>query len=177
MSPATAAAGAGASRGATGSADGTAGIEGSRPPGAGGSAASSSTSVTLRVKPPSSQHARPITATPQELIVNIARDGRVLVAGRVMTPQSLDELFAKTVAENPRQAVVVRGDRLGLLQLDQEPALRLDVCEECKGYLKTWTGAGDAELFLSDWSTLHLDVLARDRGFRRLGASLYELEA
>lgn len=66
-------------------------------------------------------------------------------------------------------------DRLALLEVQQEPTLRLEVCEECKGYLKTYTGDGDAELFLSDWSTLHLDVLARDRGFRRLGASLYDL--
>jgi FdhE protein len=67
-------------------------------------------------------------------------------------------------------------NRLGVLELDQEPALRLDVCEECKGYVKTYTGTRDLELVLSDWPTLHLDVLARDRGYQRRGASLYELE-
>jgi len=67
-------------------------------------------------------------------------------------------------------------NRLGVLELDQEPELRLDVCEECKGYVKTYTGTRDLELVLSDWPTLHLDVLARDRGYERRGASLYELE-
>lgn len=67
-------------------------------------------------------------------------------------------------------------DRLALLQVDQEPGHRLDVCEECKGYVKTWTGEGDAELALSDWPTLHLDVLARERGYHRHGASLYDIE-
>lgn len=68
-----------------------------------------------------------------------------------------------------------QADRLALLQIEQEPALRLDVCEECKGYLKTWTGEGDAALYLSDWATLHLDLLARDQGFQRRGTSLYDL--
>lgn len=67
-------------------------------------------------------------------------------------------------------------DRLALLELEEEPSLRLDLCERCKGYVKTWTGAGEAGFLLSDWPTLHLDVLARDHGYRRLGASLYELE-
>jgi hypothetical protein len=30
-------------------------------------------------------------------------------------------------------------------------------------------------VLLADWTSLHLDVLARDRGLKRLAASLYEL--
>jgi len=41
--------------------------------------------------------------------------------------------------------------------------------------VKTYTAEGDEELFLADWPTLHLDLLARGRGLRRLGTSLYEL--
>ena len=29
---------------------------------------------------------------------------------------------------------------------------------------------------LSDWSSLHLDLIAHDRGLKRLAASLYEFE-
>jgi hypothetical protein len=29
---------------------------------------------------------------------------------------------------------------------------------------------------LSDWTTLHLDLVARDRGLERLAESLYELD-
>ncbi len=66
-------------------------------------------------------------------------------------------------------------ERLGILQVKEEERLRIDVCDDCGGYLKTYAGEGDEELFLADWSTLHLDLLARDRGLRRVGASLYEL--
>ncbi|HET9555464.1 MAG TPA: formate dehydrogenase accessory protein FdhE [Anaeromyxobacteraceae bacterium] len=66
-------------------------------------------------------------------------------------------------------------DRLALLELQGPAGLRLDVCESCKGYLKTYTGEGDEELFLADWPTLVLDAMAAERGYARRGASLYEL--
>jgi FdhE protein len=53
--------------------------------------------------------------------------------------------------------------------------LRLDVCEACKGYLKVYTGEGEESVFLADWPTLALDGLAVERGYRRRGASLWEL--
>jgi FdhE protein len=64
---------------------------------------------------------------------------------------------------------------LGVLEVEGEEGLRIDVCDECGAYLKTYTGEGDEELFLADWSTLHLDLLATARGYQRVGASLYEL--
>jgi FdhE protein len=64
--------------------------------------------------------------------------------------------------------------RLRILEVEGE-SLRIDACDECRGYLKTYTGAGDEELFLADWPTLHLDVLALARGLRRAGDSLYGL--
>ncbi len=81
----------------------------------------------VRIKPPSSRHARPIAAQPRELVINVDSGGRVRVAGREMTPESLDELLAKTVADNPRQVVVVRGDRQALLQ---HAVNVLDLCEK-----------------------------------------------
>jgi FdhE protein len=66
-------------------------------------------------------------------------------------------------------------DRLALLELQGPAALRLDVCESCKGYLKTYTGQGEEALFLADWTTLVLDAVAAERGYVRRGASLYEL--
>jgi FdhE protein len=67
-------------------------------------------------------------------------------------------------------------DRLGVLEVEQEPMLRLDVCDACKGYVKTHTGGADEALALADWPTLYLDVLAKDRGYTRRGESIYELE-
>lgn len=66
-------------------------------------------------------------------------------------------------------------DRIEALEIEGEEGLRLDACQECKGYVKTYVGEGDEALFLADWSTLHLDLLAAERGYERKGASLYSL--
>ena len=63
------------------------------------------------------------------------------------------------------------------LTIEREGGLRLDHCESCRAYLKTYDGEGNEALLLADWSSLHLDVLARDRGWKRAAASLYELPA
>ena len=65
--------------------------------------------------------------------------------------------------------------RLSVVAVDGEGGLRIDYCERCRGYLKTYNGAGSENLLLADWTSLHLDVLARDRGLTRMAASLYEL--
>jgi FdhE protein len=66
--------------------------------------------------------------------------------------------------------------RLASVAIEGEPGLRIDHCESCGGYLKTYDGEGHESLLLSDWSSLHLDLIAQDRGLKRLAASLYEFE-
>jgi len=66
--------------------------------------------------------------------------------------------------------------RLESLIVEGESGLRIDHCASCGGDIKTYDGLGDENLLLSDWSSLHLDVLAADRGLKRLAASLYEFE-
>jgi len=61
------------------------------------------------------------------------------------------------------------------LAIEGEGGLRIDYCEACLGYLKTYNGQGSEALLLADWTSLHLDILARDRGLKRLAASLYDL--
>ena len=51
----------------------------------------------------------------------------------------------------------------------------IDYCEACGGYLKTYDGEGNESVLLADWTSLHLDILARDRGLKRRAASLYDL--
>jgi FdhE protein len=65
--------------------------------------------------------------------------------------------------------------RLAAVAVEGENGLRIDYCEACGGYLKTYSGAGSEAVMLSDWTSLHLDVIARDRGLSRMAASLYEL--
>jgi FdhE protein len=70
----------------------------------------------------------------------------------------------------------VASHRLSVIGIEGESGLRIDYCDSCRGYLKTYDGQGSEDLLLSDWTSLHLDLLAGDRGLRRLAASLYELE-
>jgi len=65
--------------------------------------------------------------------------------------------------------------RLTILAVEGEGGLRIDYCESCNGYLKTYNGRGNESVLLADWTSIHLDLVAQDRGLRRLAASLYEL--
>ena len=65
--------------------------------------------------------------------------------------------------------------RLAVLTIEGEAGLRIDHCELCGGYLKTYDGEGSEEVLLADWTSIHLDFIAHDRGLRRMAASLYEL--
>ena len=66
--------------------------------------------------------------------------------------------------------------RLESVTVEGESGLRIDHCVSCRGYIKTYDGLGNEDLLLADWSSLHLDLLAADRGLKRLAASLYEFE-
>jgi FdhE protein len=64
---------------------------------------------------------------------------------------------------------------LSAIVIEGEKCLRIDYCQSCRAYLKTYNGEGSEPLFLADWTSLHLDIIARDRGLKRLASSLYEL--
>ena len=63
-----------------------------------------------------------------------------------------------------------------LARVEGEGGLRIDYCDSCRGYLKTYDGQGAEDVMLADWTSLHLDALAQDRGLRRVAASLFDLE-
>jgi len=65
--------------------------------------------------------------------------------------------------------------RLAVVAVSGESGLRIDYCEKCSGYLKTYDGEGSESVLLADWTSIHLDLIARDRGLKRLAASLYEV--
>jgi FdhE protein len=66
--------------------------------------------------------------------------------------------------------------RLESVIVEGEGGLRIDYCESCRGYLKTYAGAGSESVLLADWTSLHLDMVAIDRGLSRHAASLYDLD-
>ena len=65
--------------------------------------------------------------------------------------------------------------RLSVVGVQGESGLRIDYCDGCHGYLKTYDGEGSESVLLADWTSMHLDLLARDRGLKRMAASLYEV--
>jgi len=81
----------------------------------------------IRVSPPSSRFARPLTAIPQEIVVNVTRDGRLLIAGKQREIGAIDRLLKAAVAGNPHQAVVIRGDKESILQ---SAVSILELCEK-----------------------------------------------
>jgi len=64
---------------------------------------------------------------------------------------------------------------LAVLTSEEEAGLRLEVCDACQGYVKTWIGEDEDGVLLSDWATLHLDAAAAERGYQRAGGGLYRL--
>jgi formate dehydrogenase major subunit len=64
--------------------------------------------------------------------------------------------------------------KLTSLGIEGEGGLRIDYCDACHAYLKTYNGHGDESVLLADWTSVHLDLAARARGWRRAGTSLYE---
>ena len=65
--------------------------------------------------------------------------------------------------------------RLASVVVEGEEDLRIDYCRSCGGYIKTYNGSGSESVLLADWTSLHLDVIARDQGLNRLAVSLYEM--
>ena len=59
-------------------------------------------------------------------------------------------------------------ERIHILELDKK--IRLDVCEECNCYLKTYGTEDEENIYLRDWTTLHLDLLAEEKNLRKCGA-------
>lgn len=70
---------------------------------------------------------------------------------------------------------VANDHRRSVLAIDGEQQLRIDYCESCGGYIKTYNGEGREALLLADWTSLYVDLIAGDHGLRRLASSLYEL--
>jgi FdhE protein len=62
-----------------------------------------------------------------------------------------------------------------VLTIEGEAPLRIDHCESCSGYLKTYDGEGHESVLLADWTSIHLDIIAQDQGLKRLATSLYHL--
>ena len=62
--------------------------------------------------------------------------------------------------------------KMHILETESEPEMRLDVCDECHSYIKTYTQEGKEDIYLKDWATLHFDILAEEQGLHKVGSAL-----
>lgn len=53
--------------------------------------------------------------------------------------------------------------------LPDDGQVRIDACDHCHSYIKTYVGHGQEPILLQDWATLHLDVLAEEKGLKKHG--------
>ena len=65
----------------------------------------------MQIALPFAKTSAPISALLQELIVNVDRDGAIIVGGRTLEPEQLERMVGDAVRTNPDQKVTVRGDR------------------------------------------------------------------
>lgn len=65
----------------------------------------------MQIALPIAQAAGPISISLREIIVNVDRDGRIIVGGRTVSADGLRTMIADAVGANPQQKVTVRGDR------------------------------------------------------------------
>ena len=65
--------------------------------------------------------------------------------------------------------------QLAVLTVEGEDGLRIDYCDSCLGYLKTYNGEGNEGVLLADWTSIHLDLAAQNFGLKHLAPSLFTL--
>jgi biopolymer transport protein ExbD len=64
------------------------------------------------VQLPSASEARPLTATPSELFVNVNQVGQIFAGNREVTPTELDTFLQQAAINNPNnQTVIIRADK------------------------------------------------------------------
>ncbi len=66
----------------------------------------------LAVQLPQASEAKPQIAKPKEMFVNVTRDGRYYVGGKILDSQGLELALRQAYQNNPgRQQVVIRADK------------------------------------------------------------------
>ena len=80
----------------------------------------------LDIPLPSAANAMPMTAEPQEMIVNIDEHGAIFVDSQYLQQEQFEELLRSAVLNNPLgQSVIIRADRRVPVQT---PVSVMDIC-------------------------------------------------
>ncbi|MGD8454070.1 MAG: biopolymer transporter ExbD [Phycisphaerae bacterium] len=65
----------------------------------------------MQIALPEARAAGPISANLREIVINVDRDGRIILGGQAVEPEELRRMVTQRVEVNPEQKVAVRGDR------------------------------------------------------------------
>ena len=90
---------------------------------------------------PSASEARPLTAKPQEVFINVNHLGQILANNRVLTPSELDDFLQQAVVNNPtNQTVIIRADKR--VAFDHIVTV-MNACDKAKLFDRKVTTAGE----------------------------------
>ncbi len=65
----------------------------------------------MQIALPFADSSGPISTSLREIIVNVDKDGQIIVSGKALQPEELRALIEQAIATNPQQKVTLRGDR------------------------------------------------------------------
>ena len=69
-------------------------------------------------------------------------------------------------------------EKMHTLEPEHDSAIRLDICDACDSYIKTYRGPveGSPEdaIYRQDWASVHLDLLAEEKGLHKKGNPILE---
>lgn len=83
----------------------------------------------IDIQLPNVSHAQPLTAPPDEIIINVFADGQVIVDQKAVSAKELESLLAAAHERYKDQAVLIRGDGKGNYQSVMDV---LSICQKAE---------------------------------------------
>ena len=69
-------------------------------------------------------------------------------------------------------------EKMHTLEPERDSSMRLDICDVCDSYIKTYRGPVDGSpedaIYRQDWASVHLDLLAEEKGLHKKGNPILE---
>lgn len=78
---------------------------------------------------PTVSDAQPLTSLPDEIVINVTKDGSIYLGNEPKTPAELEVELREAKARYADQAVVIRGDQVGPYQ---HPMTVINICKRAK---------------------------------------------
>jgi FdhE protein len=63
-------------------------------------------------------------------------------------------------------------ENIRIIEFDAEKDLRIDTCDACKSYIKTYTGNSLDDIAMRDFASIHIDIASQKTGFNKVGLLL-----